>query len=74
MSLARALFREILTENRPDYVFHLAAQPLVRLSDNEPFETLFANAIGTTSVLDALRFVDKQTVVVRQPKIRPTTI
>lgn len=60
----QSAFRDILTESRPDYIFHLAAQPLVRLSYNEPFETLFANAIGTTSVLDALRFVDKQTVVV----------
>ncbi len=39
----------------PDFVFHLAAQPLVRLSYEEPVETFAANVMGTVHVLEALR-------------------
>lgn len=40
---------------RPDYVFHLAAQPLVRLSYREPVETFAANLMGTVNLLEAIR-------------------
>ena len=40
---------------RPDFVFHLAAQPLVRLSYREPVETFDANVMGTVHLLDAVR-------------------
>ncbi|ACT95803.1 CDP-glucose 4,6-dehydratase [Dyadobacter fermentans] len=43
----------------PDFVFHLAAQPLVRLSYEIPAETFDVNAVGTANVLDAIRFLDK---------------
>ena len=39
----------------PDFVFHLAAQPLVRLSYARPVETFETNVMGTVHVLDALR-------------------
>ena len=39
----------------PDFVFHLAAQPLVRLSYREPVETFAANVMGTVHLLDAVR-------------------
>lgn len=39
----------------PDFVFHLAAQPLVRSSYAEPIETYNTNVMGTIHVLDALR-------------------
>lgn len=39
----------------PNYVFHLAAQPLVRLSYEQPRETYEVNVIGTLNVLEALR-------------------
>jgi CDP-glucose 4,6-dehydratase len=38
-----------------DYVFHLAAQPLVRLSYHEPVATYETNVMGTVHVLEALR-------------------
>jgi CDP-glucose 4,6-dehydratase len=44
-----------IRETRPDYVFHLAAQPLVRLSYEQPVETIQTNVLGTTHVLEALR-------------------
>ena len=39
----------------PEMVFHLAAQPLVRLSYARPKETFETNVIGTVNVLDACR-------------------
>jgi CDP-glucose 4,6-dehydratase len=42
---------------RPDVVFHLAAQPLVRLSYREPVETYATNVMGTVNLLEAIRQV-----------------
>lgn len=42
---------------RPEIVFHLAAQPLVRLSYNQPVETYATNVMGTVHVLEAIRQV-----------------
>lgn len=46
---------KIFSEFRPDIVFHLAAQPLVRLSYKEPIETLETNIIGTAKVFEACK-------------------
>lgn len=40
---------------KPDFVFHLAAQPLVRLSYEKPVETFDTNVMGTVNVLEAAR-------------------
>lgn len=42
-------------ETEPDFVFHLAAQPLVRLSYQEPRETYETNVMGTVNLLEAVR-------------------
>ncbi len=42
-------------EYNPDIVFHLAAQPLVRLSYENPIETYETNVMGTLKVLEACR-------------------
>lgn len=44
-----------LKEAKPDIIFHMAAQPLVRESYNTPTETFAANVIGTINVLEAAR-------------------
>lgn len=49
---------------QPDYVFHLAAQPLVRLSYQIPSQTFATNAIGTAYVLDALQKLEKTCSVI----------
>jgi CDP-glucose 4,6-dehydratase len=49
---------------QPDYVFHLAAQPLVRLSYEIPSETFEINAIGTANLLDAIRLLEKKCNIV----------
>ena len=59
-----AAVKEVIYKVQPDYVFHLAAQALVRSSYDSPLETLSTNAIGTANVLDALRMIDKSVAVV----------
>jgi CDP-glucose 4,6-dehydratase len=49
---------------KPDFIFHLAAQPLVRLSYEQPFETYETNVIGTINVLEALRHLTSPCVAV----------
>ncbi|RXK87356.1 CDP-glucose 4,6-dehydratase [Filimonas effusa] len=56
--------KQELLEFEPDFVFHLAAQPLVRLSYDIPVETFAVNAVGTANVLDALRFLKNPCVAV----------
>ncbi len=46
---------EALSRSDPDYVFHLAAQSLVRASYRDPLETWQTNVLGTAHVLEALR-------------------
>ncbi len=47
-----------LQEIKPDFVFHLAAQPLVRNSYLDPVKTWQTNAFGTINLLDGLRKLD----------------
>ena len=51
-------------QEKPDIVFHLAAQPLVRRSYREPLETWSSNALGTAHVLEAGRRTDSVRAVV----------
>ena len=46
---------EIITNEKPDFVFHLAAQAIVSTSYISPIETITSNVIGTTNILEALR-------------------
>ena len=50
--------KEIFAEYRPEIVFHLAAQPLVRLSYEKPVETYETNVMGTINILEAIRATD----------------
>jgi CDP-glucose 4,6-dehydratase len=49
---------------QPDFVFHLAAQSLVRPSYENPVETMMTNAIGSANILDALRSLKKPVTAV----------
>lgn len=49
------LIKQIFHEYHPEIVFHLAAQPLVRLSYENPIETYETNVMGTLRVLEAIR-------------------
>ncbi len=48
-------FCSFYNEIKPDIVFHLAAQPLVRKSYHDPVETFSTNVMGTAHVLEAIR-------------------
>jgi CDP-glucose 4,6-dehydratase len=47
--------KDVFTQYKPEIVFHLAAQPLVRLSYSIPVETYVVNVMGTINVLEAIR-------------------
>lgn len=49
---------------QPDFIFHLAAQPLVRLSYKKPVETFDVNVVGTANLLSALNKLNKACSVV----------
>ena len=50
-----AAVRAVVEASRPEVIFHLAAQPLVRLSYREPVETCATNVMGTVHLLEAAR-------------------
>ncbi len=55
---------KVMKNEQPDFVFHLAAQALVRHSYDSPLETCLVNAHGTTTVLEALRLYERKVVAV----------
>jgi CDP-glucose 4,6-dehydratase len=59
-----SIVMEAVDSCRPDFVFHLAAQPLVRLSYEKPVETYATNVLGTVHVLEAVRLVQRPCTVV----------
>ncbi|MFZ5917489.1 MAG: CDP-glucose 4,6-dehydratase [Chloroflexota bacterium] len=52
------------TEHRPEIVFHMAAQPLVRRAYHDPVETYSTNVLGTVNVLEAVRHCENVRSVV----------
>ncbi len=45
----------IINQEKPEFLFHLAAQPIVSTSYSDPVETISSNAIGTMNILETLR-------------------
>jgi len=56
--------RNLFDQTKPDIVFHLAAQPLVRLSYDSPKETYDINVGGTVNVLECCRLTESVQVIV----------
>ncbi|MBX6321710.1 MAG: CDP-glucose 4,6-dehydratase [Rhodospirillaceae bacterium] len=50
-----ARLEEAIREAAPEFVFHLAAQPLVRRARREPADTFSVNVQGTVNLLEAVR-------------------
>lgn len=46
---------KIIYDEKPDFLFHLAAQPIVSTSYSDPIETISSNVMGTANVLEALK-------------------
>jgi len=59
-----AALEDAILSAQPDFVFHLAAQSLVRRSYDNPIETWQTNVMGTLHVLEALRKLDKSCAAV----------
>ena len=55
---------KIIQDEKPDFIFHLAAQALVRKSYIDPLLTWSTNLMGTVNVLDSLRKLDKKCPVI----------
>lgn len=55
---------KVFSEQQPQIVFHMAAQPLVRYSFVHPVETFATNVMGTVNVLEAVRRTPGLRVVV----------
>jgi CDP-glucose 4,6-dehydratase len=53
-----------LRDFQPEIVIHMAAQPLVRLSYQQPIETYATNVMGTVHVLEAARHTDSVRAIV----------
>ncbi|MBU3661368.1 MAG: CDP-glucose 4,6-dehydratase [Flavobacteriales bacterium] len=60
----RKKLEDEIIEFQPDFIFHLAAQPLVRLSYQIPSETFEINVIGTANLLSAVKKLDKKCQVI----------
>jgi len=54
----------IVKKEKPDYIFHLAAQALVLRSYKKPLETVRTNIIGTANVLETLKLIKKKCVCI----------
>ena len=59
-----AALNAAMRDFRPEVVFHLAAQPLVRASYADPIGTFDTNVLGTARVLDAIRLTPSVRAVV----------
>lgn len=58
------LLKDVFQQYQPEIVFHLAAQPLVRLSYDIPVETYEVNVMGSIHVMEAIRVTDSVKVAV----------
>jgi CDP-glucose 4,6-dehydratase len=62
--LEKDKLEEAILNFEPDFLFHLAAQPLVRLSYEIPSETFAVNVLGTAYVLEAIKKLKKNCIVI----------
>jgi CDP-glucose 4,6-dehydratase len=60
----RDRLKEEIISFQPDFIFHLAAQPLVRRSYQIPAETFEVNVTGTANLLESMISLKKKTSVV----------
>lgn len=63
--------KKIFEVEKPEIVFHLAAQPIVRVSYDNPLKTISTNTLGTTHVLEAVREIGcvKSAVIITTDKV-----
>ena len=55
---------QLVSDEKPDFVFHLAAQAIVSTSYDSPLDTISSNVMGTTNLLESLRISNHQCTAV----------
>lgn len=50
---------QFVADLNPDIIFHLAAQPIVSVGYDDPYNTFASNLMGTVNMLEAMRKIDK---------------
>lgn len=55
---------EIILLEEPEFIFHLAAQPIVSTSYTDPIETISSNVMGTANILEALKISNHACVAI----------
>ena len=55
---------EIISTEEPDFLFHLAAQPIVSTSYDDPIETISSNVMGTANLLEALKTSNHECIAI----------
>ena len=56
--------QKIIDTEKPDFIFHLAAQPLVKESYLNPCDTFNTNILGTANILESVRKVNKKCILI----------
>ena len=56
--------KKIILKEKPDFIFHLAAQAIVSISYSDPVETMTSNVMGTMNILEAIRSIDSPCVAI----------
>ena len=62
---------KIIKLEKPDMIFHLAAQPIVSVSYLNPIETISTNTMGVANILEALRVLNHKctAIIVTSDKV-----
>ena len=55
---------DLIDAQRPDFIFHLAAQSIVKTSHKDPFNTFQTNTLGTVNILESLRKLNPNVIAV----------
>ena len=55
---------KIVSSEKPDFLFHLAAQPIVSTSYSDPIETISSNVIGTANILESLKISNHKCIAI----------
>ena len=50
-----SMMTKIISDEKPEFFFHLAAQPIVSTSYSDPIETISSNVMGTANILESLK-------------------
>ncbi len=56
--------KKIISDEYPDFLFHLAAQPIVSISYTDPIETISSNVMGTANILQALKEINPSCIAI----------